>query len=186
MALCEACNEGTLIAEEGGQVCPLCGYYEEEIQLDSTTIAPRGGNIYKPSNFITSTKGHRLPGQMNTDTRLDIHLVRAHCPMNGTTHRSFGRAALDRRLIRLRARSDCTIRREHTHCSSMPCVPVNSVGVTPRSRSLASALDSPCSKPGTQKYSGQYRCAILLLYPMREPSDKFPSEFSIRPSARLS
>ena len=165
MALCVACNEGTLIAEEGGQVCPLCGYYEEEIQLDPTTIAPRGGNIYKPSNFITSTKGHRLPGQMNTDTRLDIHLVRPHCPMNGTTHRSFGRAARDRRLMLLRARSDCTTRREHTHCSSMPCVPVNSVGVTPRSRSLASALGSPCSKPGTQKCSGQYRCALLPLYP---------------------
>lgn len=80
MALCGACNEGQLITEEGGLVCPLCGYYEEEIQLDSTTIAPRGGNIYEPSNFIRTTKGHRLPGQMNTDTRFDIHLVRSRRP----------------------------------------------------------------------------------------------------------
>jgi hypothetical protein len=77
MTLCEACNEGELIAEVGGLVCPLCGYYEEEIQLDSTTIAPRGGNIYEPSNFIRTAKGHRLPGQMDTDTRFDIHLVRS-------------------------------------------------------------------------------------------------------------
>ena len=81
MALCGACNEGKLIAEEGGQVCPLCGYYEEDIQLEPTTIAPRGGNIYMPSSFIMTTKGHRLPGQMNTDTRFDIHLVRSHRPL---------------------------------------------------------------------------------------------------------
>lgn len=80
MVFCEACNEGKLIAEEGGLVCPLCGYYEEEIQLDATTIAPRGGNIYKPSNFIKTTKGHRLPGQMVADVRFDIQLVRPHRP----------------------------------------------------------------------------------------------------------
>jgi hypothetical protein len=167
MDLCGACNEGKLIEEEGGIVCPLCGYYEEEIQLDSTTIAPRGGNIYEPSKFIKTTKGHRLPGQMIADTRFDIHLVRPHLPLirSGATHRSFDRTAQDQRLIPLRARSDYTTRREHTHCSSMPCVPVNSVGVTPRSRSLASALGLPCSKPGTQKCSGQSRYARLLLYP---------------------
>jgi len=81
MTLCGACNEGELIAEEGGLVCPLCGYYEEEIQLDPTTIAPRGGNIYGSSNFIRTTKGHRLPGQMIADTRLEIHLVRSHRPL---------------------------------------------------------------------------------------------------------
>lgn len=78
MVLCEACNEGRLISEEGGLVCPICGYYEEEIQLDPITIAPRGGNIYQPSNFMMTTKGHRLPGQIIADTRFDMHLVRLH------------------------------------------------------------------------------------------------------------
>ena len=76
MVLCEACNEGELIEEEGGLVCPLCGYYEEQIQLDATTIAPRGGNIYQPSNMIKTTKGHRLPGQIVPDIHFDMHLVR--------------------------------------------------------------------------------------------------------------
>jgi hypothetical protein len=86
MALCEGCNEGRLIAEEGGMVCPLCGYYEEEIQLEAMTIAPRGGNIYEPSSFIKTTKGRRLPGQLTADAHFGIHLVRPHRPFTRTGH----------------------------------------------------------------------------------------------------